>query len=248
MGTKTTAEQKQQIVDLWYTDLSTAKIGELIGRSETCVRKTGRAMGLPPRSNHHYPELTINDLQHQILLSGRMGDGHFSSRSHGETYRYSESHAQDEKEYVQWKFEQLKNLCDMSTPYQERNQSGQPKWKFTTKSLPQLQPYGSQDKLSIVSQWDERALILFLLDDGHYYVPKNVFTIASVQNAGEVNQAICEKFNQYGIRGVHTIIPRRPYIYIPVTESYKLYEIAQSFLPMDLDICLKKFPPNSFIR
>lgn len=48
------------------------------------------------------PVFILNDLQEQILLSGKLGDGNFKKNGL-KNYYYRENHAEDEKQYLEWK-------------------------------------------------------------------------------------------------------------------------------------------------
>lgn len=60
-------------------------------------------------------EKHLNDLQRQIIMFGILGDGHIDKRENQPLY--IESHADNQKDYIYWKYNILKDLCAMEPIY-----------------------------------------------------------------------------------------------------------------------------------
>ena len=63
-------------------------------------------------TNKQFKTYKINDLQHQILISGKLGDGRIKKTRTGTNYVYMECHALNQKEYCQWKMDNLGELTE----------------------------------------------------------------------------------------------------------------------------------------
>ena len=92
--------------------MSLQQMADELGCQKRVVQKwCTDKFGLHRRTAKFY--IQPNSEQHQIILAGTLGDGHISARDN----IYIESHAQDEKDYLFWKYEKLQNLCVSSPTY-----------------------------------------------------------------------------------------------------------------------------------
>lgn len=191
------------------------------------------------------PVFVLNDLQEQILLSGKLGDGNFKKNG-SKNYYYRENHAEDEKQYLEWKMNVLgKNIVAKRGLYKIKmsGYNQQQPYGFSTKTSPTFITYNNLSIPNTISKLDYRGLIMFMLDDGWFsnHSKEGNFCISGGNLTVKELEDICSKFDEYGINNTHVIGIKRNDICIPSKNNAKLYEMAISFIPKDIDIINKKF-------
>ena len=116
----------------------------------------------------------MTDKQYQIILFGTLGDGHIDKRENQPLY--IESHAIDEKEYLFWKYDQLKDLCNSPPKYYKEiySQFGtdkyylcQPYYRVETRIINQLKEIREMARIDKINRLNEFGLSLHVLDDGN---------------------------------------------------------------------------------
>jgi transcriptional regulator with XRE-family HTH domain len=123
--------------------------------------------------------LTLNKNQKDVVMFGRLGDEHIDKRENEPIY--IESHAEDEKDYLFWKYKILKNLCNSPPHYYPatnkkfRNAKtgltqlciAQPSYRLETMTLDCLKPIRELNKSEIIDNINEFGFCLYILDDGN---------------------------------------------------------------------------------
>lgn len=189
-------------------------------------------------------EILITDKQHQILLGGLLGDGTFKING-SKNVCYTECHALGEVDYLNWKHAMLGDLTKDSTIYDKNanNEHGKAK-EFTSKTTPSLIRYMSYTKNEAIRELDELGLLIHLLDDGWLRVNSEssgnlnitTYTWSEDERIALINQwkkIVGVNFKEIGIKRVNISVGKE--------DSIKIYEIAKKHIPMNLDICKKKF-------
>ena len=125
-------------------------------------------------SNRNYRQYaTITPLQRSIILAGTLGDGHIDKR---EKYAiYIESHAENQKDYMFWKYGILENLCASPPSYYKEKDiefNGkiyhcQPGYRLETRALDILKPIREMSICQRLDELDELGLCTHTLDDGY---------------------------------------------------------------------------------
>ena len=118
-------------------------------------------------------EKKLNDMQRQIIMFGKLGDGHIDRRE--DQPMYIEVHAQDQKDYLFWKWSILKDICNHEPVYYPNNNKCfngiiyevQPTYRLNTRTIDDLKSIRSMSRSEIISQLNELGLSLHLLDDGY---------------------------------------------------------------------------------
>lgn len=114
----------------------------------------------------------LTPLQRQIVIWGTLGDGHIDKR---ETQPlYIESHAIDEKDYLFWKYEQLKPMFNNEPVFYDeevKNINGvkyncQASYRMSGKIIDDLKNIRIMSKVEKINTLDKLGLCLYLLDDG----------------------------------------------------------------------------------
>lgn len=118
-------------------------------------------------------EIHLTDRQRELIMFSLLGDGHIDKRENHPLFMMC--HAVNQKDYLFWKYEILKNLCNRPPKLYENikatSSSGkvyecQNAYKFGTKILDDLADIRSMGRLKIISQLNEFGLAIHLLDDG----------------------------------------------------------------------------------
>ena len=186
----------------------------------------------------------LNDIQKQLIISGTLGDGHIDRRV--DQPMYIECHADDEKDYMFWKYYILKNICTKPPVYKSENiikhfegkeYICKPSYRLNTRIIDDLKGIRSMSIMQKVSNLGEFGLSLYVLDDGY---------------RSDSNWDICiAKFNQeekeyfinhckYNFDLICWLKKDDRYITFDANSSRKLDEIILRNVPNELDIIHKK--------
>lgn len=115
----------------------------------------------------------LNNKQKELIMFGLLGDGHIDKR---ETQpMYIESHAENQKDYLYWKYNILKDICNkepMYYPPQENimingslsNQKAY--YRINTKIVYDLKDIRNMTRIDIINNLNEFGLSIHTLDDG----------------------------------------------------------------------------------
>ena len=249
-----TEEQKQQILSLYgkYSCVEISKIVEGVTLNQ--VYDLRRKLNITQKQN---PQFELNDIQIQLLLGGKLGDGNFKPNGKLGCY-YRESHAEDELEYLTWKAEIFGkeilsdkgihpiNIQTKCHQFNNRIYTVQQPYTFSTKTSSVFNKYKDMSMLQAISLLDYRGLIIFLLDDGwcnvdsrnigygkgHFCISKGILNTIETQE-------ICKKFIECGIDSAHII--QNGDISFYQKDTIKIFNCASSFIPTHIDIMKKKF-------
>lgn len=192
----------------------------------------------------------LSNIQYQIILFGTLGDGHINKR---ETQpMYIESHAIDEKDYVFWKYEQLKDLCNSPPKYHGETYANfgtdkeylcEPFYRFETRIINQLKEIRDMPRIDKIKQLNEFGLCLHVLDDGSR---NNTWQLCLAQyTQEEINLYIKLCKERFDINCWQEKDIR--YINFDANSSRKIDELILKNLPNDLDVVKKKILNNSNI-
>lgn len=193
----------------------------------------------------------LNDMQRQIIMFGLLGDGHIDRRENQPLY--IESHAEDEKDYLFWKYSFLKDLCNLPPIYYPASYSSfgngklylcKPTYRLSTRIIDDLIPIRSMSRLEILDCFNELVFCLHILDDGSR---RDLWQICLAEWTDEeisLYKKIC--YDRFGLIG-HSIMDKR-YFEFNAFSSYKIDEMILRNLPNDLDIVHKKILDNPNIK
>ena len=118
--------------------------------------------------------LTLNEKQIDLVIGSILGDGHIDKRP-----KYSifiVSHAENQKEYLYWKYELMENLCNSKPFYKDPHLQKFPNGKeylcqgsymFRTRSIDELRQYQQLSIYERIERLNKFSLSVFFLDDGH---------------------------------------------------------------------------------
>lgn len=118
-------------------------------------------------------EIELNDLQKQLIMFSLLGDGHIDKREKQPLFIVS--HATNQKDYLFWKYEILKNICNKPPSYIEpklhsfgddKQYMCKGQYRIGTCIVNALVPIREMSKSDIISQLNEFGLAIHFLDDG----------------------------------------------------------------------------------
>ena len=231
-----THEQEQQVIEL-RGKMTAVEIAEMLGLNYNQVTDVYRRYNM---TNKIEPIFNPTPLQHQILISGILGDGNI--KQNGKNCYYRENHRPDQIEYLRWKHKQLKPMTRDSMVYYNPC-ARVPLWEFCTITSPTFNQYKNLSYFDIASMIDINGIFLFIMDDG--WVSRNRhFMVSCGDKPLEVANSLSESFNIHGLVGSHVIYQNKELGYynisIPSNNNLYLDDVALNLIG-NIDIYRAKF-------
>lgn len=125
-------------------------------------------------NNRTYKDnIKLNQEQYDLIEVGILGDGHIDKRD--DQPMYIESHAIDEKDYLFYKYNILKDLCHKEPAYYTEDYYSfstdnqylcKPFYRLNTRIISQLKEIRDKQKIDIIKNLNEWQICLLFLDDG----------------------------------------------------------------------------------
>ena len=176
-------------------------------------------------------------IQKSIIIGSVLGDGSLRKTQNRCNALLEINHSFSSKEYVDWKYEHLKNLV-ITPPKKRKNNGKRIAYRFTTRSLPEITQfynkfYKNNNKIIFENiVLDPLVMAVWFMDDGNktynaLYLNTQQFDLDSQY------ELINQLFNQWGIES--TLNKDKIYFRIRIRTSStpKFKKIIQSFvLPM----------------
>lgn len=193
-------------------------------------------------SNRTIKELiTLTDKQKMLIIAGTLGDGHIPQ----DIPVYIESHADDEKGYLKYKYEILKNINLKEPTVRDgcvKTIKGKlcnikPSYRMTTREVDELVQIRSMKQIDKINYLDDFGLSLHVLDDGSRSASN--WEICVAEWTDEEVEAYIEKLAFFGITA-HRCKDKR-YIRTIGEGTKKCDEMIISNIPANIDIINKKF-------
>jgi hypothetical protein len=184
--------------------LTDSEIAEKVGCPLKHIRRWRHRWGIETicrTERHDVP--TIEGRLRSILVGSMLGDGRLSKSTH--VARYMENHADDQKEYLEWKIKEWGSwvqlgLRPVTWAIQDEEYDG---WRFETVSHATMLPWHElfypepgpkQLQPQVVDLVDSLALAIWFMDDGSAaWWPLLTFGMKS--GSHEVAQSILQKFS-----------------------------------------------------
>lgn len=114
---------------------------------------------------------SLSQVQRSILIGSMLGDGTLRKANGKKNALFEVNHAYQYKEYVDWKYQNLKEFV-LTPPKMRNNNGNRIAYRFTTRSLPVFtdfyQKFYCENKKKIYSmlELDDLALAVWFMDDG----------------------------------------------------------------------------------
>lgn len=192
----------------------------------------------------------LNPKQYEVIMFGRLGDGHIDKRENEPMY--IESHAEGEKDYIFWKYSILKDLCNNEPKRYEAKYANfgtdkqyfcQPSYRLNTRTINHIKEIRNMTRLEIIEKLNEFGLALHILDDGYRDKLWELCLAEYTDEEVELYLKICkERFNIDGWREKDD-----RYIRFDAPSSREIDKIILRNVPNDLDIIRKKILDNDKI-
>lgn len=201
-------------------------------------------------------EKKLTNLQKQIIMFGKLGDGHIDRRE--DQPMYIESHAENQKEYLFWKWSILKDLCNHEPVYhpaRSKEFNGkmydvQASYRLNTRIVDDLKPIRSMRTRDIIIQLNDLGLSLHMLDDGCRAHSNWQLCMADYsQDEIDLYINICKE--KFGLCAKQLQDDR--YIQFDAKSSRRIDAIILDNIPNDLDIVKHKILnadlalPNNYV-
>ena len=222
------------------------RMAEIAGTTVRTIRKwCSEKYQLNKDTFRHIKKLT--PIQKEIIMFGRLGDGHIDRRQNEPMY--IESHAENQKQYLFWKWEILKDLCNMPPSYigpnikifHGKEYLTQPQYRLNTRVLDALIPIRDMAISDIISQLNEFGLSLHLLDDGSRDYTRWTVCVASFSiNDKKLYIDACKRLGL----NAHILTDDR-YIGFDSVSSRKIDKIIVKHVPETIDIIQDKILKNN---
>lgn len=196
-------------------------------------------------SNRTFKDLAkLNDIQKMIIISGTLGDGHISNQS-----VYIESHADNQKDYIFWKYHILHNLC-LSEPayypatvkiFGNKEYLCRPSYRLSTRMVSEFLTIKNMSTIDKINYLDELGISTHVLDDGSCNEQGYWSICVAGWDIKEIDAYIA-KFAEHQI--ILTKIQDMRYLNLNKDNSEKLTQLILRNIPNDLDIIQYKIFNN----
>ena len=196
-------------------------------------------------------EICLNNIQRDLILASILGDGHIDKRESQPMFIVS--HADNQKDYLYWKYDILKNLCNKEPSIiqgKAKNFKGETydcrlQYRVNTKIIEELKNIRSMSKLDIIRQLNEFQLCIFVLDDGCRSGSNWSICVADLErNEKDEFINICK--NRFNLNCKYQKDDR--YILFDSIATNKLDNIILNNVPNDIDIIKYKILENDKLR
>lgn len=186
----------------------------------------------------------LNEIQRQLIISGTLGDGHIDKRI--DQPMYIECHADDEKDYMFWKYDILKNMCNKPPVYKAKNvikHFGEkeylckPSYRLNSRIVDDLKEIRSMTIMEKINCLNEFGLSTYMLDDG--YRSDSNWELCVAKFTKEDREFFIDYCNdKFGL--ICWMEKDDRYVNFDSNSSRKLDEIILRNIPNELDIIHKK--------
>lgn len=229
-------------------NMTCSEIAKEYGYSIRVIEKWARE--IHKLSNRTYRYLKHpNAKQMELMMFGTIGDGHIDKRP--EQPVYIESHAEDEKDYLFWKYKIISDLCLSEPKYHPpyvKYFNGKPydcksSYRMETRIIMDLDKIRKMSKFDIIKKLNEFGLSLHLLDDGSRSDLWQICLAEWTIDEKELYIDICK--NRFGLNCYPNKDNR--YVYFDADSSRKIDKIILYNIPNNLDIIYKKILNNDKI-
>ena len=193
----------------------------------------------------------LNNTQRSLIIGSLMGDGHIDKR---ETQAlFIVGHAVNQKDYLFWKYEILKDLCNIPPVYYEASErmfddktyNCQPFYRLSTRIHDCLIPIREMSIYQLLDNFDELAFCIAMLDDGSR---ENLWSYCVAPYTEKEKQYIIKTFKyKFNVNGYIKESDDR-YLIFNAIDSKKIDDIILRNIPNNLDIIQYKIINNNKIK
>lgn len=203
------------------------------------------------QEKHHIDTYTrmknkkLNQQQYDLVIGSLLGDGHIDRRE--EFPLFVVSHAENQKDYLYYKYAIMKNLCEMTpTKYKGKMQykivdsicDCQDFYRFNTRTYCAFKPFRKMSKIDLINRLNEYSFSIWMLDDGHC-VEKGYWELCAPLESDEERSTMKNiLYNKFGITPIEQKDNR--YFKFHSEDSFKITNMILNNIPNDLDVIQSK--------
>lgn len=187
-------------------------------------------------------KIELTSQQIDLIIGSMLGDGHIDKR---EKYPlFIVTHAENQKDYLFYKYDIMKNLCNMQPKYYNGKDNVlivnsycniQPTYRFNTRVCYCLDKYRKMNKIDFVRLLNEYSFSIWVLDDGHCN-DKKYWSLScpfSEEICSEIQEILNEKFN---VSSIIKLKNNYRYLFFNSENSKIISNIILNNIPNNLDI------------
>lgn len=224
------------------------EMAEEAGTKVRTIQKwCGEIHGLNGHTFRKYKKLTQK--QRELIMFSRLGDGHISNKENEPTFIVS--HAENQKDYLFWKYKIIKDLCNSSPTYYESKPFDpdgtymcQPYYRVTTRIIDELDEIRRIPYDEIIRNLNEFGLSIYMLDDG---CRKGMWELCVADYTDEEKQLMMSVFKtKFGLNCKLRKDVR--YMGFDTVSSKKIDKIILENIPNELDIIKYKINNNKSVK
>lgn len=195
--------------------------------------------------------LTINDIQHDLIIGSILGDGHITKRENSPMFMVS--HAENQKEYLYWKYFLLENLCknepvklnEKEISIRGKLYNRQNQYRFYTRCITELSKFKKLSLEDVINKLNEFSLSVFILDDATRGDSNWLLCVAALtEHDKELLINICFKYFSLNCHLQKDI----RYLLFDSESSKKIDNMILRNIPNELDIIKEKITENKNIK
>lgn len=195
----------------------------------------------------------LTQTQRDLIIGSMLGDGHIDNRETQPIFIVS--HAENQKDYLFWKYEIIKDFCNIPpTYYPEKTikhfKSGdyeaQPYYRISSRIHDCFKEIRSMSVVELMSNLNEFSFSIHMLDDGHRS-SSNWHTCVAPYTQIEKGYMIKVMKDKFGIDG-YILESDDRYINFDSDDSRKIDEIILNNVPNELDIIKCKITENKITK
>lgn len=190
-------------------------------------------------------EKTLNAQQTDLIMGSLLGDGHIDKRENFPLFIIS--HADNQKDYLFYKYDIMKDLCEMTpTKYEGKKQykivdsicDCQDFYRFNTRTYYALRPFREMSKIDLMNRLNEYSLSIWMLDDGHCDEKGYWELCVPLKTDEERYKLVNILFDKFGITAINQKDNR--YFRFHTDDSFKITKMILDNIPNHLDIIRDK--------
>ena len=195
----------------------------------------------------------LNNIQKDLIIGSLLGDGHIDKRDTQPLFIVS--HAVNQKDYLFWKYDILKDFCNIKPTYYENKDKKifpngkeykcQPHYRLCTRVHDCLIPLRKMSVKELLDNFNEFSFSVALLDDGYR---GNIWSYCIAPYTKEEKEYMIKIFKtKFNINGYINEYNDR-YMNFNAIDSKKIDNIILKSIPNNLDIVQDKIINNNKIK
>lgn len=226
----------------WYYDMFVNKgfdhddMAKELGVTKRVIEKWGQ-------EKHHITidirrkEKQLSSIQRDLINGSLLGDGHICKTNHF----FVVSHADNQKDYLFYKYNIMKDLCSMEPSRYESTEKifgdkiymSKPFYRFNTRVYDAYNEFMNKTKIDLIDELNEFSFSIWMLDDGYCGNKKYWSLCAPLDKESSHVLIKCLK-NKFGINARQRKDSR--YFGFDINDSTIISDIILRNIPNDLDI------------